>query len=840
MKKFLLGVIFIIPIIVMVAISAAATIIATATSPLPAEIHLFDDSGVLLLDGDIIELELTDTTRYLTAEILPMLVKDDSIDFEMDTESGDGRLHLLRQENSDRYTIVPEAPGAVSATIRASANISIVRILTFVINTQEISGIDIFDENGEYPEEISLLKQERVYAEISPVVALAGYNLNWKSSDESIVKVSANGTLYPVSRGKAYVSLSALDKLGNIHTDSILVDTSLALVTSDTVYTSGEITLGWIEANLLLGESTKLNKDVYTNYYVSGEGNTVNLKFIFCAQGEWGFCDGLDVIYTRHTPYFAEVCVLDTNEPLNGVELISGDPTVCGVDGMALVPKKSGTVTISAVYGGQVKTKTITVRDNPAVLSLNLSSADAKRGIKMTRLWGVYTYAGGELINEYQMRTIENADVIWKTDDTTKATVDQNGLVTFNEASRGRKVVVTASTMVYGKATGVSRSFTFNILNSDAVNVYTYDDLSAVNAMKKYVSVLQSDMESPYEITLCNSVYGNGFTVSAEVRKVENQDNMDSIFNIAREEIENYNTLTAIVVEDIVMIGRESVEKAVHLAIDCFKTPNKIILRYIVAKHFHTALVCTHSNDVLIEGCILGDNNHHAIMLNYPADQVHKVVLRNNILKMSVGPAVAVLPYQFDADYFNKNTMPELVIEGFLDVYNWKTMSEMGATFNIFDVKALDLGDFIKSEDLASAINNALADLMESPEMAHLFYTDSSGERYASMGIFVLGAMFEQDVSKIKLMDKNLTVLTMPLSNVSGGAGIIIDLINAFTSRQGMPINKNCYLVGYNFDKHEPEVKPGEAVPQNYELYQRLQAGAQEVTNGGGAEYEVC
>jgi len=843
MKKFLLGIVFIIPIVVMVAISAATSIIATATSPLPEEILLFNMEGVLLEDGGIVELEYTDTEIYIIAEILPVLVKDNSVDFAIDEESGDGRLRFIRQEKSNRYTIVPEAPGAVSVTIRAAANVSIVRNLTFVINTQEITGVDIFNDSGEYIEEISILKQERVYAEVAPIVALAGFNLNWKSSDENIVRVSANGILYPVSRGRAYVSLSALDKLGNTHTDSILVETSFALVTSDNVYTSSEITIGWIASNIVLGgTSTIIDKYNYTNYLISGDGNSVNLKLNFCAQNEWDFCDSLDVIYTRHVPYFAEVCTLDTGVPLEGVELVSEDPTICEVDGMTLLPKKGGTVTITATYDGQSKSKVITVRDNPAVLSLGLSSADAKRGIKMTRIWGLYTYSGGELVNNYQMSTVEDAEVIWTTDDPTKATVDQNGLVTFNEASRGRKVIVTASTTIYGKATGVSRSFTFNILNENAVNVYSYDDLNAANAMQSYVLVMQNDMSSPYEITLCNSIYGNGYTISMEVRQQEDHREMGSVFNVAYNDI-HYDPLMVIVVEDIVFIGRDLLEKATHVAIDCYETPNKIILRYLVAKHLHSGIVISSCADVLIEGCIIGDNRHHSIVIAYRSSTVlngEKIVMRNNVLKMSVGPAVAVNPQAFDSEEFGKNMLPQLIIEGFLDIYNWKTESEVGTSFNVFEVESIDMGGFVDPKYLANAINEGLSDLMESPEMAHLFYTDEKGDRYACMGVFILGAMFKQDKSQIKIMDENLSLQVMPLSNVSGAAGMIIDLVNAITSNRGMPINYDCFFIGYNFSTHEPEVKPGDAVPQNYELFARLQGGNQEGDTEKDDEYEVC
>jgi len=82
--------------------------------------------------------------------------------------------------------------------------------------------------------------------------------------------------------------------------------------------------------------------------------------------------------------------------------------------------------------------------------------------------------------------------------------------------------------------------------------------------------------------------------------------------------------------------------------------------------------------------------------------------------------------------------------------------------------------------------------------------------------------------------------MTMPLSNVSGGAGIIIDLVNAVASSKGMPINNDCYFIGYNFAAHEPAVRPGDAVPQNADLYKRLQGETGNEEPGNGDEYDVC
>ena len=110
MKKFLLGVIFIIPIIVVVAITAASTIIAIATSPLPETIRIFGEDGARLSDGDEVKLEITDKERFIIIEVGPRPGAGRQPGVDLDEEGSDGRLSFRRQEGTDKYLLVPETP----------------------------------------------------------------------------------------------------------------------------------------------------------------------------------------------------------------------------------------------------------------------------------------------------------------------------------------------------------------------------------------------------------------------------------------------------------------------------------------------------------------------------------------------------------------------------------------------------------------------------------------------------------------------------------------------------------------------------------------------------------
>ncbi|MDD3947547.1 MAG: hypothetical protein PHI19_06880, partial [Clostridia bacterium] len=806
MKKFLLGVVFIIPIIVMIAITAATSIIAVATSPLPDEIVIYDDAGRLLQNGDTVELEITEEERYINIEVLPSLIQDDSIECLIDEESGNGRLQLIRADDTNKYYINPQNAGAVSVTIRANSNINLVRTLIFVINTQEITGISIHDEEGRELDSLPILKQTRLFAAIAPVVALDGYHLNWESSDPSVVTVSKNGMVYPVSRGKANVSVSALDKLGNTHRDSILIDATQALVTSDKVYSHNEITIQKLYEKTVLYAAASVSKLDDSHYIVSDGNHSVNLFVVTCGSAEWDFEDGIEVLYTRSAPYFAELNYLDIDNKndIQDAQFTSDNPQVLSVDGSVLVPIRGGTATVTAMYQGVTKSKTFTIKENPAVLNMNLSLADAKLGIKLSRTWGLYWYDQDEqLVSTYQMSVDEHTDVVWSVDDETKATISPEGLITFKEACKGRKVTVTARTVVNHKLTGVSRSFTFNMHGQNAVNIDSFEELCRVNDMKSYVMILQNNIDSVSQVNLKNSLYGNGFTVSAEIRKCENTYDQSKIFSYNyHTDTDYYDTMETFVIEDIVLIGRDDPEKSTHCGIENHFMPNKTVFRYIVAKNFHTSIVATAAKDVLIEGCILGDNAHHSVSIMNNSETCtgdEKITMRNNIIKMSQGPAIVIIPQRFESVDFGKNIMPYFVIEGFLDIYNWKTASEIGPAFNVFEIENIDLGGFVDPEYLSDAINSGLTDLMASKSMEHLFYKDKNGDKYGSLGVFALGAMYQLEKSKLIVKDENLSLMPMPLSNVEGSAGMLIDIVNAITSANGMPINNTCYFVGYDF-----------------------------------------
>ena len=146
MKKFLIAVICIIPIIVVLALSATSDIILRFAPVNPESIVVKDSSNREIEEGSLI-MASTDSNDYLIIEIYPAITPDKSITYEQ-VEGSTASIELVQQGDSDRYDIVASGAGAVSIIVRAAKNINVQVQLNFYVQSTIIGQLDIFDENG--------------------------------------------------------------------------------------------------------------------------------------------------------------------------------------------------------------------------------------------------------------------------------------------------------------------------------------------------------------------------------------------------------------------------------------------------------------------------------------------------------------------------------------------------------------------------------------------------------------------------------------------------------------------------------------------------------------------
>ena len=82
MKKFLVGVIFLIPIVVVIALSATGAIISLTTPVNPEEIVIKDSDNVEIEKNAIIKIDSRNYDEFIIIDVLPQITQDKSITYE--------------------------------------------------------------------------------------------------------------------------------------------------------------------------------------------------------------------------------------------------------------------------------------------------------------------------------------------------------------------------------------------------------------------------------------------------------------------------------------------------------------------------------------------------------------------------------------------------------------------------------------------------------------------------------------------------------------------------------------------------------------------------------------
>ena len=232
MKKFLIGVILIIPIIVVFALNTAGSLIALSVKVNPTQLVLKTVDNEEIAHNARFEIDTLGEEMILVVEVYPSIAADKSVVWESDPSLG-GKVRLERIGETNRYRVIPEKTGVARLTVRAAANINLYQSITFFIASEIIERIELYDGNGTViGGEYALNSASRIFYDIQPIDALAGNAVRWESTDPDVFTVTQNGTLYPVSRGIATLKLTATDRTGKNHLKRIQIDTSAAVVRS--------------------------------------------------------------------------------------------------------------------------------------------------------------------------------------------------------------------------------------------------------------------------------------------------------------------------------------------------------------------------------------------------------------------------------------------------------------------------------------------------------------------------------------------------------------------------------------------------------------------------------
>ena len=940
MKKFLIAVICIIPIIVVLALSATSDIILNF-APVNPESIVVKDSSNNEIDTDALIMASTDTNDFLIIDIYPTITPDKSITYEQ-VGGGTASIELEQQGDSNRYDIIATGSGAVSLIVRAEKNVNVQVQLNFYVQSTKVNELSIFDDHGNVVESTDSIQDgyddlepyrltgpARFVYDANPIDALGDEEAQWfVAVGKDLVSVD-NGIVRPLKRpttgesGLAIVKLELYDKDVTLHERYFAVDVSGAVASQDSVYADSEADLeAVIQGTLLIQNDLKfsyssIGGDVYvvSGSYTDEKGEKQEFEFeinVSIGGAKWGFIDGYSTIYTNNGNYFAAFgyiggAAFDENET-QSIVLTSSDDKVLsvGLSGRKwkLTPLKAGKVTLRAEKDGAVVEKEIVVRERPLVIFQDLVTADSQLGIRMDRTWGtewVKTENGETAYtSDFRMgiRGDTNAfDVLWTATVTdfeggtvnvapayggTEPTEEQLAPIGGEEYVRlipvgdgtqavvmrlnpqkmlGATMTLTASVLVDNRPIGnVTASFTFKFHDIPSVNVYTWDEMYwSVCNMNRDI-IMQSAITVPDEVFAANnadvdaidmrsSMYGNGFLF--QMTGVAPHDKL-SVFGIeghfyhfmkGQQTVSGEVYDRGIVFEDMRISGMPTMDELVKISEQgkssyffCRSwSSEKITYRYCQIYNC-TKGVHAHGSDLFtLEGCIIGDNYTTGGELAYSVANHNsgcKLVLKNNVFKTSRGPSLMISPRQLVDEVLNQSITPYISVEGFLDVYNWKTRKQLPDVFST--TVGTMVSAYIPSSllDVPEIVSNAMTEVMNNEIYDDLFF-NYAGEQYISLAVTVLGLMCTATPDRITIADgTGMASFEMPLHDANGTPlgelknlesliPSIGNLIGNATVAK-MKISHNPVIICPDFSTGSPNIMPGEQIPNDRELYDRL------------------
>ena len=887
MKKFLIGVIFLIPIVVVIALSATGAIISLTTPVNPTDIVIRNSDNVEITRDDIVKIDSKNFEEFIIIDVLPGITQNKAIEYERVEEIGNGEIELEQIGDSNRYAIIPKKIGTTKLIINAKANVNVFREVTFYVSSDSIETMTIYDKDGaEVGEHREITTNERLYVDINPFDAVRDNNIHWDSSNTNVATVSQNGLVQIMGRGDTRIKVTAVDKDGNTVSDYVDVNTNRAVVKSNKVYVTEAVDRNWIMANVVLDAEAIVIDNEDGTFTISCEEGEVIVTTIISDDNDWEIVDLPETIYLRNGGYAVMGINLISGEELTGleVECVTSDLIEYEKELGQLIPLKTGVATIKFTYNGETKERVITIKDNPIAFELELGSGDQKLGIQLSRTWGLYWLdENNALTTEFKFGLNDKSntfDVEWSVNDTAFAEItrvpdSQDIIINFKEESAGNAVTVTAILKINNLLQHrVKRSFTFNIREQkNTINVYTFEQAKWIRDFRFYNMALQSNIIAKERLEdLTGSVYGNGFQWDgSQIKDIAFDDgtieyDFEDFVGYSRrgEHLANYEFFVqegndCINFEDIIMFNAVTLEEATNRGsgiksvslwhetrsnFDNYPEDIPVNFRYLQIYNTHRGIEIGYHYNVLVEGCILGDNAEDSVFAyfynendrRFP-EKGNNLTFRNNVFKISKGPSVmlASVPIDFGIDSY-VNCAPNLKFEGFNDFYNWQTKEEfydsvaslIGGYVNMFVDGNSSLGSAINSL-LMPILGDVLDDVAEGDAVQDLYYT-YAGEQYVSFGAMGLGALFYFDANKVTVESEGLMITDLPFrdsqGNPVGQMEYLEQLMQSLHTSLGLKnadtLCNPSTIVCMDFSSKEPEINPGDPVPNSRELYEKL------------------
>ena len=943
MKKFLIAILILIPAIVVLALTATAQVLKLTLIIEAQDIIIKDSSNndFDLSQTYVLDLIGRDSIDIMVF-VVPAISYNLNVVFSI-SEDSEGDVIVTRKDNTFIYNISPSKAGFCDLIIIAENNIEVRKTIHFYIKTDVLSyedtniialnssnsslGGEVIDLSTPY----HLSEETKLFLDCYPVESIGDNFVIWESSDNNILIIDNNGFAYPNGLGEAKIYATINDKAGNTHIFSFDVNTNNAKVKLNNLYLSYDIDVtDYLNNNIILVSgyyTVKSNSD--DTYYVKNhEGNTVDTITVNKVHpNEIGLKnnDYLSKIYLDNGGYHLNINYLDYNsaQDIAGLTYLSSNTAIILVteDGK-LIPKSKGEASVTVFLNNiELMVIDIIVSARATTFRLTKNNEDNKVGIKQEYVWALNWLARDEngdsiLDKDYSIsdlrerlasrviRTydelkyldnsalyvsldgtrnfyINNLDMYWSVSNPDYAKVDHNGNLEFFEAVCGNEVTVSATELLHGIKTRLTRRYTFKFIeDKTAVNVYNINDLRGANEGYSLATVMHESMlfdfenpaKTPYvfrefeDLTIRNSIYGNGKMLISPKSK----DGNSLLYVRIQAKYIDYNNFEyqPIIFENLEFNGWSSTDKSYseadgseilqnllnisyyhwrgnHLYFDfenrvwnteseamrlerLEKVPIEINYCYI-----HSAIkgiTLYEASNIKVTGTIFSNIFASAINIEQQFSHLSTLIIDRVVVRDSYAAGISSILADDNNKFTSRaNTQTKIIIRGFYDAYTWTDPDDVGALSAVIPKESLDVvSNIINVDQLYNALGTALKEILSQILYENDLILEYKGKRYSHLGIISMGLWTDVDPDRIidetgefiKIpfnLDPNLQIKTSILP-ISIPISAIESLLDDFESLQRTSI-----VLSYNFKDGTPKILPDTRCPSNQELYNRLQ-----------------
>jgi hypothetical protein len=871
MKKLMIAILFLIPLIIIMTVNVSGIIISAA-------VNISVEQIILKYRGeeiDYVDINFNEYDEYkyykIDAVCYPKIAHPDLV-----WTSSDKSVAYV--EKGKVYFV---GYGEVEIFCYSKDNVNVFSRCTFYVSGDTIYSVGIAKFGMKEPcETIDIAVYERILLDkiIIPANALKDKRIMWESSNEKVLTVDANGVIEGIKTGKSRVTMS-IEEDGIIHSDTVTVNVinSYNYLIKDEIYISGksvdisDYTINKSFVMSVVGENTEATVNGSELIY-TGTGHAdivVRLNYSGIVKDMTvHFTDGdlllgylnLDILNKTvwnkgNTVWSGSACYVLTPTVLNDdytgaipkVTFNSSDEDNLEVDNGVLIGRSGGIsdITISA-QGFVDAVIRISVSTPMERLSLVLDNADDGKGaIEKVKVFGVKTWhynesGGGYIDNTYKLMidsfSPANAEQSYeyRSSNTEYATVSSDGLIAFSEAGIGKSVIIYVMAKYPVSVRPVMDYYEFNLV--DGVNIGSYlmpeentDDapvFKVFNELRNTVgnkdntenAVFHSNVYVPRAedggdlIYLYGDIYGNGYKFDA--RYVSKNYGTNSFrFRYEKDRkltfIRNLTINGALPTEDF-MEYMNNGGTIFDIGENRDKYLDKVFsLKYCIIQYAFS-LVYTWGGKVEVDGCVLRNAAGPAVNANNYSRENPDITIRNCIFSNIVGPVMLSSNYLNLSDPDQEiDGVSKLRLEGSIYIYNWKEVSELRTDV----VPPGVLPDYL-NDAFNDKINTIVKTELKKEKYDILKVEDKDpvtgvkGE-YVNFGIFIIGVWYDASKMPVTYDSKNYLKMQIDVKDTE-----IPLMFSGFVYP--------CYLISPKNLNNTPTTMPHETYELNEQTLKRL------------------